>query len=253
MAFPNVATKSNGFVNSGDPTVTLPASCAVGDLVLIFLALGTQCSITAEPAGWTLITSSSGSTYGGFVYGRIITGGEANPTWNLTAYPTPANRYAAWGAYRYDASGSIGFSVTANVAIAKSSWNVWAAGTIDAPALTVPVDWGSGDYSWMTANIAGFVFRPTGITFPPGWTNDSINAYSSGASLGAQMTIGTIADSTASSRDPGNWTHQYNYGSHQNRCVTLAVRFATDAPTTPLGGPGQLRRRRGFEDTEYFR
>lgn len=133
-------------------SITIPATTAVGDLIIIF-AWHNGASPSTPAAGWTTITSIGGNSNSLIAAYRFATGGDTSGTWNL------ANNMAV---LVYRGASGIGRSSTANHA---------SSTTTTFPALTLQSPSGS---AWVVG--AGGCATTTSMTTPSGGTLRSSNS-----------------------------------------------------------------------------
>ena len=191
MAFPTVLSTgySEQTSNTATHTVTLPATFYADSLLLLFISMDGNRTISDMPTGWVELFNVNGGGPGrGIVYYLIAVGTETSFTYTSSGNEQSTNRVFAIG----DWHGTTVPEVSAD-----------ASGTDTAPdSASVTPSWGAEDTMW-------FAFFGSGAsTTVSGFPTDFADDQYSGATAGpGGITYGVASRSTnATSQDPAAFT-----------------------------------------------
>lgn len=193
MAFPTIAATSQGndAVNTTNHTVNLPTGIASGHLLLIFMGMDGNTSIT-WPAGWSILATDTNAGGDGTlsVAYRIADGSEGSSI-SVTTAASEAGSYICW-------------RVTGWHGTTPPEAGTPATGTSTTPdPPSVTASWGSADNLFIAVTVWGS--SSTNISGYP--TNYSVSQMTDGAS---NSNIGAIAlagrELAAASDDPGTFS-----------------------------------------------
>ncbi len=213
---------SNGSANVTSSTVTLPASVAAGDLLIILLAsdLLTAPAFTF-PAGWTKLADVADSAHTGTVAYAIAAGGE---TTVAVTHTTERTNQIAW---RIPAAEWHGTTVPEIATIVTGN-----SSTPNPGSLTP--SWGSAATMWLAACTWDDSAAPTLSTYPTNYTDAQANSV--GGSSAARV-AGAWRTLTATSEDPGAFGLS---GAETWQAWTIAVRPPVAGNVTATPGVASL-------------
>jgi hypothetical protein len=223
MAFPTVEGTPTGGGDGSATTnhnVVLPTGIVAGELLLIYSSMAGAAISTIT--GWTKIGSSegSGSNPSENWFYRFADGTEGSQV-NLVTDNSVKNTFQAFRIGNHAGSGTPPETGT-------YSSGTGAANAADPPALTP--SWGSADTLWLAASAFSSGVTPTAA--PTNYTNLT-TSVSTGGSVASRSGTGVARrELTATTDDPGVFTHSLNDWKAQ----TLAVRPAAAAADDPSGG-----------------
>lgn len=201
MAFPSVAGSTGNKISSTTThNVSLPASIAAGNLILVFIVLS-QFNVTlATPSGWTLVRDQANSGWHQYCFSKVATGGETSQ-----AFTSSANAFSAYVALRITGSPT-------------NSIDSAGAASVDPPNLAP--QFGNGDHLWLAtmgfagANLGSFTTYPTNYT----------NVLSIGDGSTPSIAVAS-RQLTAASDDPSTFA----YSDTPLRPTAMTVAIAGDA------------------------
>lgn len=186
MAFPVVAARITGRTNNTNTTthaITLPAGVVAGNLLVVVFSTDGNPTVTAQQAGWTLLSqASNGTVVTGAVFWKVATGSDAL---TLTTSAAEASSHASFRITGGDAP-------TGTSAVATST-------NTNPPSHTPPN--GTRDYLWIVTRAADSTNVATAA--PTNYTNLQTQA--------AQGTNGASTNTAerslnAAGTDPGTFT-----------------------------------------------
>lgn len=219
MAFPQVATTATNFnATASQPTVTLPASIASGDLLIAVVATNLAPAIT-WPAGWTELANSpqdavSASDRVSVAY-RIADGSEGAsvaPSFDVSR---------PWCSYAYRITG-------AHASQAPEMSAGVAASTVNPdPDSLDPSGWATEDTLWLACLLFG-VGNRTVDGYPSSYTD---GAAISTATSGGVGFASARRENAVSSEDPGTFT--VSGAASSTRAFTVAIRPAAVVSAAP--------------------
>src|SRR3990170_8004711 len=136
MAFPTVATVNYSEEISSVTThdVLVPTGISAGDLLLLFLSIDGNPTISDMPAGWNNIMGATTANLRGEAWYKFAAGGESDFAYTSSVTERSANRtWRATGAHASSApefsAQESGFASSANFPTATPSWgaedNLW--------------------------------------------------------------------------------------------------------------------------------
>lgn len=157
--FPNILSVTETVFSTDTTThnVDMPSSTSSGDLLLVLFTSDGSATVTT-PSGWTLVNTTSYSSYvRGSVYAKISNGEEGGTSVNFI---TSANEQAAAQVYRISA-GSWHGNISEGISIQPTSGS--GTNSPNPPSLTT--SWGSDKNLW--------------ISYAAGSSWTSVNSYPS--------------------------------------------------------------------------
>lgn len=200
------ATSNNASANTTSSTVTLPASVAAGDLLVVLLAsdLLTAPAFTF-PAGWTKLADVADTAHTGCIAYAIAAGGETSIA---VTHTTERTNQIAW---RIPAAEWHGTTVPEIGTIATGN------SSVPNPTGVTP-SWGSAATLWLAACAWDDSTLPTLTSYPTNYTDAQANSV---AGSSAARVAGAWRTLTATSEDPGNFVLT---GKETWQAWTVAVR-----------------------------
>jgi hypothetical protein len=215
----SVTSTNTGTGFASDATthaVSMPATVAAGDLLLMLYSYDDNTATVTDPdgaGGWTQIAVGNSGSGGvtGSVWAKVATGTEGGTTVGFT---TSTSQSASAQVYRVLAANWSGDITNNGIDVATGTGATTA--NPDPPALN-PAKWDTENALWI-AYSAGSTFTAV-TTYPTNYVNGAIVAGNSGAA-GASTSSATRALS-ASSEDPGTFTMS---ASNSGIPFTIAVR-----------------------------
>lgn len=228
MAFPVVSTKTlSSGTEDGVSTASLPATINAGDLLIAFLVVDTNNTITTTPSDstsdtWTSLvssTSASGQTLGAAY--KIADGDEdgGTLTWSHTG------GVENWQSMVYRVTSWHGTTPPEATSLTTGT------GTSSNPPLLNPGGWGTEDTLWIS--WLGTVEDMTGVTAPSGYTFNTTQGtdwdQDGTGAANAKIAVAYL-ESAAASEDPGSWT---GFASGGHASGTVGVRPGGGAPFAP--------------------
>lgn len=194
MAFPVVATTntSENATATTSHTVSLPASLAAGDLLIVFFVNEDDTTVTT-PSGWSVLKSmleTGGATSKTTIFYKTSDGGEGSSL----AITTSSSRVSTHAAYRIT-----GWSGTPEVSTGATS----TTGEANPDSLT-PAG-GAKDYLWIV--VAGKRNTTSVSGYPTNYTGSQLFIADDGALGGSSITVATRGLNSAGPEDPGSFAH----------------------------------------------
>lgn len=216
IAATNTYSDNTGSVSSHP--VNLPSGITAGDLLLLFVAINSNPTVT-DPSTWTpLVSAVNSDTFR--IYAKIASGSEGS----TVTVGLNSNQRVAAVAYRITGARN---GVTSSE-IAVSSAVTGSSATPDPPSLTP--SWGSAENLWIAVTFASdssFTFSSYPTNYSLGQNNVQPGAAgnSSAVSVAARLLTGT-------SEDPGVFT---TVTARTRSTYTLAVRPAAAGSSSGAG------------------
>jgi hypothetical protein len=239
MAFPTVETTAETAVTTAgtNHAITLPASIAAGDLILILMDIGSTSATVNAHADYLELLDESAANGLKILY-RYATGGESNPT-----FVTSGNTRSATIAYRI--SGAAHPDVWPPVI---GTTGTGTSTTPDPPSVSVPN--GTQDYLFI-AFFGGAGEEADDDT----WVNSAPTNYTNllqkacgtaGSSLGGKIGAAQRQLNTGAAQDPGTFDQDVSTAwRSQHICIHPSVATVTvrefdgvDDAIACLGGAG---------------
>ncbi len=229
MAFPTIATAQGGVqaANATSWTLTWPTGITAGDLLLLFLGIDGNVTVTPAGTGWVATTpfTGSGGACSGHAHKKVADGSE---TGTFTA-TVSGSESGGWRIYRISGwEGTLGTTFD-NAATTGGVATVRVSGGDSAnpnPANLDPLNWATEDTLWI-AGCAVDTSRTISV-YP---LADNNTADVSGGAGGATLGLCTLNDAV-SAKDPGTFTIST---ADQWGAITVAVRPAAGGPATHQG------------------
>lgn len=219
MTFPSVDATNSGIDNTSSTShnISLPASIAAGDLLIIFITSSAATSV-ASATGWTSLYSTSlNLSIRGYCLYKIADGSEGSSV--TVSFTVTCS--VAWTSYRisgYASAPEVGTSATGT------------STTPDPPSLTP--SWGSDDTLWIAAahcnNVTADLTAPTNY----GSIVQAVNGGGKSAGT-AQRNLAAASD------DPGTFANASNNDWVAN---VVAVRPSSGVKTATMMHSYRLRR-----------
>ena len=203
--------------NVQDHDVLMPASVAVGDLLLVALALDGTSGSTNTPTGWTELRSLNTSGGGTLeIWGKDAGGTEDSTEVRWT---TAANQEMAAIVLLIPEAEWAG-DLSTDVDVSSGAGSATAATTIDPDSVTT--GW-TGETNRFFAIGMGDGSRNSGPTaYPTNYTRHLFlpNAVQIGAARQCQLSVAT-REATTDTEDPGTWTFA---STREWNAVTIAIK-----------------------------
>ena len=194
-------------------TVSLPASIADGDVVVIALNAGTSGSQWVEPTGWTLHSISTSGGHAAVL--RRACDGSEGATLSVNTDDgagTPTNSRSTHVAQRYS-----------GVAVAEAAWFAIATDTSRTPPNVTPA-WGEAENAWLAMLSASA--SNWNATAPTNYGDAGTAANGSSSASTRTKTILAHRILTATSEQPGAWGITDDTDMTAERVATIALRPA---------------------------
>ena len=225
MAFPAVATVNYSEETVGTTThdVLLPTGISAGDLLLLFMGIDGNPTISGMPGGWNNIMSATTTTLRGEAWYKFAVGGESDFAYTSSARERSVNR--TWRVTGAHASSAPEFSATQPTGSATS-----------ANFPTATPSWGAEDSLWVCFAALDGSISATG--YPTNFTDNQFTDESGGGVDGAGVGI-CSQNLNAASLNPDSMTFSASSDFAIRTFVIRPAAVAADAPTlrtvaTPL-------------------
>lgn len=225
MTFPVVATV--GYSEEGVDTtthdVTVPASIASGDLLLLLVGMDGNTVTIPTVTGWTNLVWKNGSgTVSEGVWYKFASGSETNFTYTSSASEQSVNRCLRFTGMHVSSPPEISGP-------ANDTFTNIASGPSFSPS------WGADDTMWM---IVAVMDGTGGVSsYPANYTDNQFHDNSGGVSGTCGGLTTCSRNLNAATEDPGDIT----YATTENRVgYVIAIRpaTATTVTTDPFGMSG---------------